>query len=286
LKACDIEEPMNIKSIRPFDRFPGNEPKPGSGERPRHKDKVAIGVPLAKLIKRELLKAPELVMLTEPRSVAAERYRRLKTSLTLKYPEDLQMVVVTSPLPSEGKTTVSFNLALALAADGSDRTLLVDGDLRRPSVGAKLKPAPQLGITEILKQQAGLEHALLGLENAQFDVLPAGSVADEPSELLSSDQARSLFAELRERYDRIIVDTPPIVPFTDADGIASFSDGALMVVRAGVTPVSSYEQAVTALTSSRVLGTVINDMTRNLADWDRYRDYHYYSEYYRRGRKE
>lgn len=242
-----------------------------------------MGVPLAKLIPRELRADPELVMLASPRSLAAERYRRLRTTLVNQHPSDLQVIAVTSPSPEEGKTTVSLNLSLAFAASG-ERTLLVDADVRRPTVGSFVDPTPELGLSEALSGQAGVEHAVLTLQNSTLEVLPAGQPSRDPAELLASDEARKLLKSLRHGYDRILIDTPPILPFTDADDLGALSDGVLMVIRAGKTLASSYRQAVQSVTSTRVLGTVLNDATRTLADLGRYRNEEYYAEYYRRDR--
>ena len=250
--------------------FPGRTApsRPSSGDSAR----VAEGVPLAKLIKRKLLPRPELVMLSEKRSVWAERFHRLRTVLVNSEQQDepTQVIVVTSAAPEEGKSMISMNLALSFAADKNERTLLIDADLRRPTIAGWLQPAPQLGLGEVLTELAALDHAVLNLENSPLKVLPAGRPVQQPAELLAADTTRELLQTLRARYDRIIIDTPPIVPFTDADLIGGLSDGVIIVTRAGRTAISSYEQAVEAVTSTRILGTVLNDVGFSLADTDRY----------------
>jgi capsular exopolysaccharide synthesis family protein len=242
---------------------------------PAPNEPVTVGVPLAKLIKRKIIESPEVVMLARTRSVGAERFRRLKTILVNQYRDEAQVIVVTSGAPEEGKSTVAINLALAFAAEGTEKTLLLDADLRRPSIRRWVHPKPQLGLGEILARRMPLDHAVLSLTNSPLEVLPAGGSVSNPMELLATEDAKTLFSTLRERYRRIIVDTPPIVPFSDADAIGALGDGILMVVRAETTPTSLYQQALGAVTSTRILGTVFNGTVRTLADSTRYYDGYY-----------
>jgi len=258
-------------------RFPKATPDPVP------KEKLTAGVPLTKLIKRELVDAPEIVMLGKNRSLAAEKFRRLKTTLANSQDGGPQVIVLTSTGPSEGKSLVSTNLALAFAADRNDRVLLVDADLRRPTVDRWISPSPTLGLTEVLEGRTELEHALLSLSNSALHILPAGSTPRDPVVLLSSSGARDLFAQLRRSYKRIIIDTPPVVPFTDADAVGAHADGVLLVVRSGRTRRALFKQALESVTSTRLLGAVLNDATYNLADRDSYTSYdknyyHYYNE--------
>lgn len=244
--------------------------------------KLTAGVPLAKLIKRKLVASPELVMLDQHRSVAAEKFRRLKTVL-LHDPEGAaQVIVLTSPAPAEGKSLVAINLALSFAADLKGEVLLIDADLRRPTVEQYLSPAPKLGFAELLTGRTELDHVVLTLENSPLKVLPAGSPPRDPVELLSSDYARVVLETLRERYERVIIDTPPIVPFTDADAVGAYADGLLMVARARSTRSGMLVQALQSVTSTRVLGAVLNDVTFSLADRENYYYTKNYYDYYAR----
>lgn len=253
-------------------------------EKARTPEKLAAGVPLVQVIKRKLAAAPELVMLTDSRSLAAEKFRRLKTILEKQGEDSPQAIVVTSSTPNEGKSFVSMNLALAFAAERRGEVLLIDADLRRPSIHNWLSPAPKLGLSDILEERVELDHALLSLENSPLKILPAGSVPREPAELLSSDTASGLFSSLRQQFQRIIVDTPPIVPFSDADIVDSLCDGSLLVVRSGQTERAAYRQAQSLMNSSRMLGMVLNDVSFTLADWN-LRSRKYYNAYYEETRK-
>jgi capsular exopolysaccharide synthesis family protein len=247
-------------------------------------DEGVAGVPLARLIKRRMRDAPEIVMLSQARSVSAEKFRRLKTVLSNDPQGGPQVIVVTSPAPAEGKTLVSTNLALAFAAERTGNVLLVDADLRRPSVERWLAPPPKHGLAELLGRRIELDHAVLELENSPLRVLPAGSSPRDPVELLASDEMRRLIGELRRRYQRIIVDTPPIVPFTDADVVGALSDGVLLVARAGATHRSLLLRALSGVSSTRILGLVLNDTTFSLADRDSYNVDKQYYRYYERER--
>ena len=234
------------------------------------------------LYKREIKPSPELVMLTDPRSISAERFRRLKTRLVHQYAP--RVMVVTSGIPGEGKSTVSFNLALAFAGESGEKTLLIDADLRRPSIGRHLSPPPKLGLAELLTEQAEIPHAVLHIKGSSLDVLPAGEMPRrDPLELLASERAKAVINEFREKYERVIIDSPPIIPFTDADVLGAMSDGIILVARSGVTPRGVYSQEIGSVSSARILGTVLNaapaGLGRGNSGYDRY-----YHDYYDKDR--
>lgn len=254
--------------------------------RPRPREKPTVGVPLVELIKRKLRVGPEIVMVSQPRSMAAERFRRLKTVLVNEEGGGPGVLVVTSAGPGEGKSTISLNLALAFAGDPGASVLLIDGDLRRPRIDRWLAPAPRFGLAELLQEEVEPAHVILSLEGTDLKVIPAGAPPREPSELLSSDHAKTLIDSLRRRFQRIIIDTPPIVPFTDADAIGAASDGVLLVARCGRTRRVLLEQALASVTSTRIVGTVLNETVATLADRGSYDDYSSYYGYYSREPRE
>jgi capsular exopolysaccharide synthesis family protein len=242
--------------------------------------RVTAGVPMARIVPRRIADIPEIVMLSQPRSIAAEKFRRLKTVLlNVEDREAPQVIVVTSATPGDGKSMVSINLALAFAADGSGDVLLVDADMRRPTIEGWLIPPPTLGLSEVLAGHTTLEHAVLDIKDSSLKVLPAGHPPKETAELLASESCAALVSGLRQQYRRIVIDTPPIVPFSDADVIGGRSDGILMVVREGVTPRPLFLQALGSVSSTIILGTILNDAKFNLADRHLYHD-NYYLRYY------
>jgi len=257
---------------------------PGGGSPPQD---GAVGVPLARLVPRTLARSPELVVAVQPRSFATERFRRLRAVLSHSAHEAPQVIVVTSAAPGEGKSVVATNLALAFAsADRTETPLLIDADLRRPTLERWMNPEPKLGLSDLLLERAPLDHAIVRLKDSSLEILPAGDVPPEPAALVASSKMQKLLEQLRGRYSRIILDTPPAVPFADAAAIGKHSDGFLLVVRSGVTMVSAMLQATELLAGTApVLGTVLNDLEKNLADRGSYRAASYYESYYSEERK-
>ncbi|MDX1388077.1 MAG: CpsD/CapB family tyrosine-protein kinase [Acidobacteriota bacterium] len=264
----------------------GNAVKKTAAARgPDRDDGLVAGVPLSRVIPRKLSDAKDVVMLSQPHSVAAEKFRRLKTQLARDGESESQVILVTSAAPEEGKSFIALNIALAFAGEAARETLLIDADLRRPTIGGRLQPAPAIGLTEVLSGKTTVEHAIYSLKNNQLKILPAGEPTRESVELIASPSFKSLIASLRKRFWRVVIDTPPAVPFTDADALAENADGVLMVVRAGQTPRPQFEQATSLIKSAPILGVVLNDLKPSLADG--FKNYHsyYHSRYYDRDRK-
>jgi capsular exopolysaccharide synthesis family protein len=257
----------------------------GDGSPPRQKpvspdDKrvpLVAGVPLGAIIPRKFTDDPHLVLVNRPGSPIAERYRRLRLKLDQPGPDGAprQIVLVTSAVPEEGKTTTTANLALAFAEDHDRSTLLIDADLRRPSVSRYLTPPTKLGLADVLSGDVSLEHALVEIKSAHLSILPAGTPTSNPLQLLQSDFLGGIFAELRRRFDRIVIDTPPTVPFTDAAVLSAVSDGCLLVIRAGKTTGTLINRARASLAHSTLLGVVLNDVA--FTPVDRY--YYHYDDY-------
>lgn len=272
--------------MNPQERF-GPFPRPARPDEDPTRDgpalapqKIAAGVPLGKFIPRELIITPEVVMVSAAQSPTAERFRRLKTVLVQEASAETQVIVITSALPGEGKSLVSLNLALAFAADRDGETVLIDADIRRPGIDRWLKPTPRVGLKEVLAGEADVEHALLEIKAQHLMLVPAGQPTRDPVPLLSGSNARGLIESMRKRFKRIIIDTPPIVPFTDADVIAALADGVVLVARSKITPKPLLQQAISAVTSARIIGIVLNDTSYNLADHYRHYD-SYYHQYYK-----
>lgn len=253
--------------------------QPGGSSAREPQERLAVGVPLARIVARKLVDSTDILFRGPGTSPAAERFRRLKAVILHDEGGAPQVVVVTSAIPGDGKSFVAMNLALAFAADPGSKILLVDADLRRPALDRYVTPAPTLGLTDLLEERVSLQHTILHLKDSPLHLLPAGKSSREPVELLSSPTCAALITLLRSRYDRIIIDTPPALPFTDADVVGRNADGGLFVVRQGSTPKAHYRRAVSMLSSLRVLGTVLNDATFSLADRGHYYD-KYYGNYY------
>jgi tyrosine-protein kinase Etk/Wzc len=201
---------------------------------------------------------------------AAEAYRTLRTNVTFVGAErPVQLLAVTSPGPGEGKSTTAANLAVALAL-GGHKTLLIDADLRRPLLHRAFGLVHEPGLTDVLIGRATAREAVRPDVIERLDVLPAGSSPPNPSELLGSDAMHALVAEVRQTYDYIVMDTPPVLPVTDATVISTVADATILAVRSGETEEASATRALDQLkrVNARIAGVVLNGV-------DARRDRHY-----------
>jgi polysaccharide biosynthesis transport protein len=231
----------------------------------------------------------ELVAQHLPKSQMSEAFRALRTALLLSQPDHPpQVILVTSALPREGKTTAAANLAVTLAQLG-DKTVLVDADLRKPGVGRLLN----LGTGKY----AGLSSYLAGVSTLDLvtvphpaipnlAAIPTGPLPPNPADLLSSHKLADAIAELRTKYKFIVLDSPPIMAATDAVILSVQADGVLLVVRSGETPKEAFTRTRDLLTSvkSRLLGVVLNAVDASAPDY--YYSYRYYPYSYGYGPQE
>lgn len=193
-------------------------------------------------------------------SAGTESFRQLRTNLEfIDVDSPVQVVVVTSSLASEGKTTTVTNLAAALVAAG--RTVLViEADLRRPALADHYEAGRGTGLTDVLVGHTDIDAALQPVGVNGLVLLPCGRLPPNPSELVGTDAMVELLESLRDRFDTIIVDTPPLLPVTDAAVLSAHADGVVVVVRAGKTSGQQLTLAMRSLQAvgARVLGTVLN----------------------------
>ncbi|MGQ0629522.1 MAG: polysaccharide biosynthesis tyrosine autokinase [Sporichthyaceae bacterium] len=199
-------------------------------------------------------KARPLIMVDAPRSPLAESYRQLRTNLQyVDLDHSQKMVVVTSSVAGEGKTTTSVNLAIA-AAQGGARVALVEADLRRPRAGDYLGMDNAVGLTTVLTGAVDLDTAMQPWGDGLFDFLASGALPPNPTELLSSRQMHDVLGELGRRYDLVLFDAPPTLPVADAAVLTAQCHGALFVARHGKVSTDQVRQAIENL--DRVSGTV------------------------------
>jgi capsular exopolysaccharide synthesis family protein len=149
-----------------------------------------------------------------------------------------------------------------MAQEIQQRVLLIDADLRRPSVHRLFGIAETPGLSDVLMGGAALDAALVPVPDLALTILPSGIIPMHPAELLGSSAMRRLLDTLRTRYDRILIDMPPVAPLADVAIASAMVDGVLMIVRAGVTPKPAIQQALLGLDVSKVLGLVLNDAGR------------------------
>ena len=201
-----------------------------------------------------------LVSAFAPQSLAAEQYRSLRTRVnSAQQGRAVRTIVITSPNKGDGKSLTAANLALAMAQEFQQRVLLVDGDLRRPSLHHLFGINDTPGLSDVLAGRATLDDALVTIAEHHLAILPSGPVPTHPAELLGSTTMRRSLDALRTRFDRILIDMPPVAPLADVSIALGMVDGLLMIVRAGVTPKPAIERALSGLDMSKVLGLVLND---------------------------
>ncbi len=223
-----------------------------------------------------------LVSLLNPMAIPSESYRALRTNIQFSRPDVvIETVLVTSPSPSEGKSVTAANLALVMAQAGR-RVLLVDTDLRRPTVHKKFGVSREPGLVQLLFNDAPFDPTPFETAVEDLWIIPAGASAPNPSELLGSRAMRELAEEFRQHFDVVIYDAPPVLAATDAVVLSTQSDATLVVAHAGKTKDFELGQAMEALTNvgAPVIGTVLNGFDVSKAYGYRYKyQYRYGYEY-------
>jgi protein-tyrosine kinase len=203
---------------------------------------------------------PALVAAIAPHSEIAEHYRGIRSKLTLREEQGpLRTIGITSPGAGDGKSVTAANLALTMAQEFQRRVVLIDADLRHPTVHGLFAVDRGPGLSEVLKGEATLDEALIHLPELQLALLPAGDTADYPTELLGSAAMRRTLDALGGRFDRMVLDLPSALPLADVGTVAPYTDGILMVIRAGVTQRPALDQALAIFEEQKVLGVVLNE---------------------------
>src|ERR1700722_6619160 len=211
-----------------------------------------------------------LVFLTEPESLAAEKFRFLGVRLRqLQQTKPLKKVLVTSTIPEEGKSTVSANLAGVLAKR-KQNVLLIEGDLRRPVLAQQFGVGRLAGLGEWLEGGTHTVTKILRLEGPDFWLLPAGNPPANPLELLQSARLLQLMEQLTDRFDWIIVDSPPLLPLADTTVWSRLTDGALLVAREGKSEKTQLQRGLEILKKSDLLGVVLNGCSDHKNYYQRY----------------
>lgn len=208
-------------------------------------------------------KAAKAPLITDLGSHAprVEAFRMLRTNLQFVDPDHKRskVFVVTSAMPEEGKSTTAINLALTLA-QADQKVLLIEADLRRPKLGEYMHLEPTVGLTTVLIGNVGVDEAVQPWGADGLDILTSGATPPNPAELLQSHVMKGTLAQLRDEYDVIVIDAPPLLPVTDAALLAAQADGAIVVVRQGKTTKDQLGEATERLRSvdAKILGVVLN----------------------------
>lgn len=225
-------------------------------------------------------KKNEFVIALSPESVPSESFRALRTRVQFSRPdkENLKTILITSPAPQEGKTTVALNLAGSFA-QANKRTLLIDADLRKPRLHHIFDKDKKPGLVDYLVGLVKLDDVIVKTGFNNLDLLTSGTVPPNPAEMLDSQQMENMLNELRLKYDYIIIDSPPIVAVTDAEILARKVDGTILVCSSELTEVNMFERAVDLLRNdnSTLIGTVLNNFSTKAGYGSYYKYYYYYS---------
>ncbi|MFS0881680.1 CpsD/CapB family tyrosine-protein kinase [Metabacillus niabensis] len=207
------------------------------------------------------LQSRSLISLTNPKSPITEQFRTIRTNIQFSsVDEELQTIIVTSSGPGEGKSTTTANLAVVFAQQGK-RVLLIDADLRKPTVHYTFRTENHVGLSNVLTRQLKLEEAVSITTQEKLFVLSSGPIPPNPSELLGSKNMQLILEQAKEEYDVIVLDTPPVLAVTDAQILANLADGVVLVVSSGKTERDSAKKAKELLESAKakILGVVLNN---------------------------
>jgi protein-tyrosine kinase len=199
------------------------------------------------------------ISLLRPESFVAEQFRTLRARIdSISTDPPIRTIAITSAVAGEGKTVSAVNFALVNAMSVGRRVLLVDCDLRNPKVHSSLGLQPEAGLAEVLLDRANLADAVMKVEGVNLEVLPVRGQPANPSELLASARMKALIDEVAGSYDRVILDTPPVLALPDAKSVSEYSDAILLVVQAGSTALADVSAALEVLDRRRVLGVILN----------------------------
>lgn len=220
----------------------------------------------------------ELIVYQKPKSPISEAYRSLRTNIEFaNVDNDKKLILITSSKQSEGKTTTIANLAVTMANMGK-KAVLVDGDLRRPRVHKIFGDTQIGGVTEILLKHCDYRNYVKKTEVENLDIITAGQTPPNPSEMLSSNSMKQLLEEVRNDYDYVFIDSPPVAAVADAAILSRMVDGVVLVCACGAVEVSMVRNTLQTLQNAGayVIGSVIN----NIDVHDKKSSYYYYSPSY------
>lgn len=219
-----------------------------------------------------------IVSLKNPKSPISEAYRSVRTNLQYSnVDEDIKVIMVTSSQQNEGKSTVISNLSASFGSLEDNRVLIIDGDLRNPTVHRKFGISNASGLTDILLGKKDFEDCIGSVKESNIDILTTGNIPPNPSEVLGSDRMKKFIKSIRDNYDYIFIDSPPIGIVTDAAVMCSYVDGVILVVASNETDIERVNISKTRLeqVEAKILGVILNKFDDKTSA---YGCYEYYEE--------
>ncbi|WP_332275168.1 CpsD/CapB family tyrosine-protein kinase [Bacillus velezensis] len=225
--------------------------------------------------KKDKLGKRSVIAMSEPKSINSEQYRTIRTNIEFSSVDtEVKSLLITSAGPEEGKSTTAANLAVVFAQQGK-KVLLIDADLRKPTVHFTFKLDNGTGLTSLLLKQMPFQKAILPADEANLDILTSGPIPPNPAELLSTGAMKDLLSEAAAVYDKVILDTPPVLAVADTKILGSYTDGAIMVISSGKTDKEQAAKAKEALDycPCKLLGAVMNGKKQT-----KHSDYAYYGQ--------
>jgi capsular exopolysaccharide synthesis family protein len=238
-----------------------------------------LNVPADRILHPVPTPEQRLVAMSEPDGTGAEMFRVLATRLAhMRHKRNLHKLLITSSVVDEGKSVVAANLALTLARRFGERVLLIEADLRRPTVSALFSSSTLQGISEWSEGKLALENSLYQIRDLPVWLLAAGRPLDEPLPLLESTQFVKMLESVSSSFDWVLMDATPMLPMADSTSISRLVDGVLVVVRDGHTRKRILNKALQTIDKSKLLGVVFNQASMLNVDYDRYYGGYYSSK--------
>ncbi|MFA5145961.1 MAG: CpsD/CapB family tyrosine-protein kinase [Candidatus Omnitrophota bacterium] len=230
---------------------------------------------------------PHIVAFHDPSSPIGEQYKIIRTNIqSMRETRDLKTFLITSSISGEGKTVTTINLAMTMAHDLNNKSiLLIDADMRKGRIAKYLGIHSNPGLSEVLKGEAEAEITFVSQDIENLTVMPSGRVPKNPAELLASKNMKNLLASMKTRFDYIFIDSPPIMPLTDPCVLGTIADGVIMIIQAGRTQRDIIRHAEQRLhqAHARTIGYIMTNVEYHLPHY-LYRYVHKYSDeaYYRK----
>jgi polysaccharide biosynthesis transport protein len=219
----------------------------------------------------------ELITLANPKSTASEAYRGIRTNILFSSADvSPQVMLISSSAPAEGKTVTAANLAIVMAQMGN-KVLLIDCDMRKPKINKIFETSRDIGISTILVGRCEIDEAIISTTIPNLDIISSGPLPPNPSEIIGSNKMVTVINKLRDRYERIIIDSPPITAVTDAAVLAKYADGIIIIIRCGETHVEIIKNGLNQLRSvnAHIFGAILNCVNMGRESYYYYQ-YHYY----------